>query len=256
MSAVAALRSFTLRRRLTGVGLLPSLAIALVPSGIAVILAWRGGGAPLDDYLRLMAPLCLSFVLPFVAMFMTLPILGELYEKGAMGYLYTRPAPRWAPLLGLFQGAFLAALPVLLVATLAPALVLMAWAPGPAVLADWFPMVGGVFATLAVGAMVDTAICVLLGAWSRRSIIWALLVLVVWGSVVGNLPGSLRDTSPHRYLVALLRQWTGIGEGVEVRALPPDPDPPSVAASLAVLAGITVACLFLSWRAARRRDIL
>ncbi len=256
MSAVSAFRAFTLRRRLRGLGLAPSLAVALIPTGIAALIAWRGAGTPLDDYLRYAAPLCLSFVLPFVAMFTTLPILGELYDKGAMGYVYTRPAPRWAPLLGLFQGALLAMLPVMLLSALGPALVMMVLDQGATGLADWLPAVGGVAATLAVGAVVYTAICVLLGVWSRRSILWALLVLVVWGSVVGNLPGSLRDTSPHRYLTALLRQWGNIDPQVDLVVLPLDPEPPAVGLSLAMLAGITLLSLYLSWRASRRRDIL
>ena len=256
MGAVAACGAFTRRRRLGGLGLAPSGAVALIPTGIAALIAWRGAGTPLDDYQRYAAPLCLSFVLPFVAMFTTLPILGELYDKGAMGYVYTRPAPRWAPLLGLFQGALLAMLPVMVLSALGPALVMMLLDRGATGIAEWLPAVGGVAAALTVGTVVDTAICVLLGVWSRRSILWALLVLVVWGSVVGNLPGSLRDTSPHRYLTALLRQWGNIDPQVDLIVLPVDPEPPSAGVALAALGATTVLCLFLSWRASRRRDIL
>ncbi|RMH00774.1 MAG: hypothetical protein D6702_13085 [Planctomycetota bacterium] len=253
MNAVAALRSYVLRRRLGGVGSLPGLAVALVPAGIAAAVAWHGEVDARALYLRLAGPLGLGFVLPFLSMFATLPVFGELWDRGAVGYVFTRPVPRWAPLLGIHQGAVLAGLPAALLAAAAPAAVLSAVGPPPAT--GWLEPVAAVFAVLAAGLVVDCALCVLLGAWSRRAILWAMFVLVVWGSVVGNLPGSLRGASPHRYLAALFRHWTGIGAD-ELRGLPPDPEPPTAPICLLVLAGITVAALFLAWRAARRRDIL
>lgn len=256
MSAVAALRSYTLRRRLGGAGAVPALAVALVPAAIAAIAAWHGVEHPLRDYGRFVAPLCLSLVLPFVAMFTTLPILGELHEKGAIGYLYTRPCARWRPLLGIYQGAVLASLPALLVAAGLPAVILALAGDGESGAAAWLGKAGGVAGALAAGAVVDVAICLLLGVWSRKAVLWALLVLILWGSVVGNLPGSLRDASPHRYLAALLRVWGGIGPQVDVLVLPSDPSPPPTPLALAALAGTTALCLLLSWRAALRRDIL
>jgi ABC-2 type transport system permease protein len=255
MSATAAIRAFALRRRLGGLGLLPSLGIALVPAAIALVIGLRGSTDPVDDYLRYVVPLCLSFVLPFIAMFTTLPVLGEFYEKGAVGYLLTRPTPRWALPLGMFQGSVLAMLPVTLVVGLVPA-VLLAVMGQPTEPQAWTAAAAGVTGTLVVATLVDVAICVLLGIWSRRSILWAMFFLLMWGSVVGNLPGALRGASPHRYLGALLRKWGNIPPSVDLIVLPYDPAPPSPALSLTVLGAFVVACLFLGWRAARRRDIL
>ncbi len=256
MSAVLPLAGFMLRQRLRGLRSLPTLAVASIPAVIpALAIASGAEGEPLQIYGRFLAPMCLYFVLPFVAMFTMLPTLGAMHEKGAVAYLYTRPCPRWGSMVGLWLGGLVAMLPALLLGALAPALVLGSSLPGEGGFLDWCAPVTGLAAVLAVGAAAYGAICLFLGVWSRRALLWALFVLMGWGSIAGAVPGTLRATSPHRYLFALMRSWCGFENGWE-GLVPPDPSPPADLLSLAVLAGICALALLLAWRAALRRDIL
>ena len=124
--ALASLRHYAFRRRLLGWKLLPSVAVALLPSIVAFVFSsvaptGRGAPTPYRLYGEYLAPVCLYFVAPFISMLTMLPVAGELYERGAIGYLVTRPAPRWVHVFGLYQGGVLAMVPLMLLAAVLPA---------------------------------------------------------------------------------------------------------------------------------------
>ncbi len=252
--AVRAMSAFAFRRRLSGLGALPNLAVAAIPTLVAVVAVIFSTDDPFGLYGDYIVPLCIYFVIPFMSMFTMLPILGELYEQGAMAYVVTRPVPRWAPLLGLFQGSFLAMLPTLVLSALLPGLILAFSGEGIAT-GLWLKRVGGLVAVLTVGGFSYGAVCLFLGVWSRRSILWALGLLIGWGAVIGGLPGDLRTTSPHRYLMGLADSWCKVNSRWS-GMFTPEPDPPGVLASLTVLGLGSLAFFALAWLACRRRDIL
>ena len=256
MSGIGALRAYALRRSLRGFRLLAPLGIALLPTVVAVfaVLFPNHGQHGFDIYLKIIVPLALYFVLSFVAMFGMLPVLAELYAKGRVGYVYTRPSARWVPLFGLLQGAWLGSLVPLAVGAAAPAVVLALGLPDP-FYQPWLGTVLPLCGLLAIGSLAYGSVFLFLGVWSKQAVIWALGVSVVWGSVVGSLPGSMRMWSLHHYLLGLARNWCGVKE-VQVGIFPPTADPPSTWLSLTVLFGVSAAFLFLSWRIARRRDVM
>lgn len=258
MSGLGALRAYALRRSLRGFRLLAPLGIALMPTLVAVVFVeFRPEHTTMtgfDLYQKVIVPLNLYFVLSFVAMFGMLPVLAELYAKGRIGYLYTRPAARWVPLLGLMQGAWLGSLPALLVGALLPVPVLALGAPDP-FRQPWAQTALASCAILALGGMAYGAVFLFLGVWSKRAVIWALFLSVVWGSLVGSLPGSMREWSLHHYLFGLARAWCDVTE-VRSGAFPMAADPPGTVTSLAVLFGVTAVFLFLSWQVARKRDVM
>ncbi len=258
MSAMAPLRAYALRRSLKGFRLLAPLGIALMPTLIAVMFVnFRPDSVTttgFDLYKTVIVPLNLYFVLSFVAMFGMLPVLAELYAKGRIGYLYTRPVPRWVPLVGLMQGAWLGSLPALMVGALLPAPILAMYAPDT-FHQPWLATAAASCAILALGSMAYGAIFLFLGVWSKRSVIWALFISVIWGSVVGSLPGSMREWSLHHYLFGLAREWCDVKE-IKSGAFPMADDPPGTVMSLTVLFGVTAIFLLLSWQVARRRDVM
>lgn len=250
--AVRALRQYALRRRFRGMKSLPSLAIAAVPVFVAAVMIWVGENS-YENYGRFIVPMAIYFVLPFVAMLTVLPLIGELYDNDAIGYLYTRPAPRWAPLLGIYQGALLAMLPPLLIAALIPGLALMITGAGGST-GDWLMRMGGLSAILVLGGIAYGAICLFFAVWSRRAIIWSIFALFGWGVVFGGLPGNIRRTSPHQYLIGLSREWCDVENAFGGMFLP-DPDPPGVTTSLIVLGIGSIVFILLAARAAKRRDV-
>ena len=257
--AMSAMRQYAWKRRLLGWKALPSAAVALIPSLLAFVFVQTAldepqAPTPFRLYGEFLAPMCLYFVVPFVAMLTMLPILSELYERGAVGYLVTRPAPRWSTLLGLYQGGCLAMLPILVVGAVVPALILSPISQGIEA-RFWLQRVAGLSGVLVLGGAAYGAICLFLGVWSKKALIWAFGLLLGWGAVAGSITGPLRVTSLHRYLFALLRDWIDI-QNAWTGFYVPDPDPPTVASSLVMLVLATALFLALGNWAIRRRDIL
>ncbi len=250
-SVLRVLAGHSLRRRLGGWRFLGALALAALP-GLQLILTWRFG----DDvelfpiYRSYVVPLCLYFLTPFATMLTMLPVVGELYESGAVGYLYTRPTPRWASLLGLYLGAEAALVLVLAFGAFAPALFGLTVEPG----GDWLRVAFGLWAALALGGLAYGALCLFLGVWSRRAILWALFVLVFWGAALGSLPGSLRSWSLHHYLFGLVRHWCDVEDAFS-GMFPPIDSPPGVLRSVLVLLAAAAVGLGLTSALAERKDV-
>lgn len=256
-NAIAATMTLSLRRRVGGTRFLGALAVALLPTlNLVLDLAFNGPNPrQFELYLEVIVPLCFYFVTPVVTMMTMLPVLGELYERGAVAYLYTRPLPRWAPLLGLYLGGVAATLLLFFAAAFVPAAIGAA-SGGAAAAARWLLVAAGLFATLALAALAYGAVCLFLGIWSRRAILWALFLLLVWGALIGSLPGSLRVTSLHYYLFGLAREWCGVPDVAFSGIFPPVADPPTATAAVLVLLATTAAFLLLAARTAERRDVI
>lgn len=254
--AVGAVFNWSLRRRVGGARFLGALAVALLPGlNIALNVAFRGGDEDLFSiYLRYVVPMCLYFVTPFVTMMTMLPLLGELYDKGSIGYLYTRAAPRWVPLLGLYSGGVSVMLILFAAAAFVPAAI-GAFATQGTPPMVWLGVAIGLFGALALAAIAYGAVCLFLGVWTKRAILWAAFLLVFWGVAIGSVPGSLRATSLHHYLFGLVRKWCGVTD-TWTGMFPPVSDPPGVALSMLVLLGTALAFFLLAARTAERRDVL
>lgn len=260
MTAMIASRNWSLRRALIGRRTLPALFISLLPALIVAIGAWAGAWDgerdAFTDFGFSIAPLCLYFVLPMLCMFTVLPTVGELYESGSISYLWTRPSPRWKILLGIHQGSLLAFLALTAIGISANALIMAtADSNSPASTGDWISRAFGLWAVMGVGAATYGAVCLLFAVWSKRSALWSIGLLIGWGAIVGALPGSLRNTSPHRYLFGLLRDWCGI-KNVQEGFFVPDASPPSTFLSLTALLVVMLFALWLSTLAAKNRDVL
>ncbi|MDP7061957.1 MAG: hypothetical protein QF489_03370 [Planctomycetota bacterium] len=255
MSAIYATTIFSLRRRTLGLRLLAPIAVVLLPTLVLVLaLAFSTTNPALELYRQYLVPLTLYFVLPFVTMFMMLPVLSELYDRGAIGYIYTRPVPRWQPLMGMFLGGWLGMLPVFLIGSIVPA-VICGLAEPEVRMSTWFNLVFGVTGVLAIASLAYGAICVFLGVWSKRAIIHAFVILVILGSVLGSLPGEGQQYSLHYYLIGLAHEWCGITDSA-TDLFPPVTEMPSVFKSLMVIFGTTIVAMFMTSSAAKSRDVL
>ncbi len=254
INAIKSLAAFTWNSRMKNAGVLVFTAIALIPA-ILSFLAIRYGVedfSPIVFLREYIVPINVYFTLPFIALFLTLPTVASLYEKGAIAYIFTRPVPRWACVAGILLGSILSATPLLLLAALAPSLVLGIFTP------DSFGEVmnlGLMHSLLLILSVIPyCALCVLLAIWSKKPLLWAAFLLFFWGTVVGSLPGDAKIWSLHHYVMGLAKSMCGI-EKVATGLLPPSATPPSDGLSVLVLIVITVVMLYLAQLAAKKRDV-
>ncbi|MBC8370100.1 MAG: ABC transporter permease [Planctomycetes bacterium] len=255
IDAVKSLAAFTWRSRMQSAGIFVFIALALIPAAICFVAFKFGNSAPGDELVLLreyVVPINIYLTLPFIVIFLTLPTVGSLYEKGAIAYMFTRPTPRWVCVFGLFVGSFISTLPLLLISALAPSLVCTLFADADT--GDLFNIAFMQSLLLAVAALPYIALCLLLAFWSKKSLLWASFFLFFWGSVIGSLPGSAKLWSIHHYVMGLAKSWCDIDK-VASGLIPPSDDPPLNIVSLVVLLGMCCVFIYLAQLAAKKRDI-
>jgi len=254
MNAITAVARFSFWRRASGLKLLGPSLVALLPCLMMAIILLEEPIDAFDLYRDYMVPATLYFVLPLVCMFIMLPVLSELYEKGSIGYLYTRPAPRWKMLVGMYLGAFAATLPVFFIGVAGPMLLGLA-SSDSASFGEWISLSLAIFAILAIAGLAYGSICIFIGVKTKRPIIWAFVVLLGLGSTMGSLPGAGQEFSLHYYLISLAYKWCGI-TGSKTDLFSPLESVASVPESLFILFATSAAMMAFTAVAARQRDVL
>jgi len=255
INAVKSLAAFTWRSRMRNAGVVVFAIISLIPaiiSFIAIQYADKAIENPILFLREYIVPINVYFTLPFIALFLTLPTVASLYEKGAISYIFTRPVPRWACVSGVLVGSIISAAPLLLIAALAPSLVFGIFRP------ESFGEVMNIglmhSLLLIISVIPYSALCVLLAIWSKKPLLWAAFFLFFWGTIVGSLPGEAKMWSLHHYVMGLAKSMCGIDK-VATGLLPPSATPPSNLLSILVLIAVTAAMLYLAQLSAKKRDV-
>lgn len=253
-----AIASLSFRSRLRGWRLAGIGLFAALPGLFAVLYllfaneASRRARPSFEMLSEMVAPFLITVLAPVASLSLALPALGDHYQNGTMTYLVTRPLSRGRLVAGSWLGTAAVIAVILLVAAVLPASIL---APTSAISIGHWALRAGLIALLAIlSALPYSAICLFIGAWTKRGAIWALAVLFGWEGLVGSLPGGLRSWSIRRYANAIQREWIGLSEHNQLAAS--DSSPPGVLHALLVLAGTTILFLILTRQAIRRRDIL
>jgi ABC-type transport system involved in multi-copper enzyme maturation permease subunit len=181
------------RRMLTAVGLL------MLPAAVAALLAAFGkwGAGVFDQVLEI----DLAFLVPFLPAMMLGATVGDELDRGTAGFLFVRPAPRAALLLG----RLVAVLPIVLgAAAVALALGFVALHlrfPGDLVRA--LPHLGTAAVVVLGGLVLYSVLALGGGAVFRKRPVVALMVILVIDGALARSPVMLRLLSPAHHLRAL-----------------------------------------------------
>jgi ABC-type transport system involved in multi-copper enzyme maturation permease subunit len=227
---------------------------ALLPAGIALLVAGfarrssSGELAVAGGWMVLV-----QVVVPLCALVLGSAAVAEEVEDRTITYLFTRPMPRAALLLGRF-----AAIAVVLLCVLALGTELFLQAAGRASRAG--PAIdagvrGPLYAAVLCGGLVYGALAAALGAFVRHPIVVGLGYAFAVEGFLANLPGRNQALAVQHHLRSLIAAhgspaW-GKVEGFASQAFEPG------ATALTVLAAITVLALALgAWRLTRREFVL
>jgi ABC-type transport system involved in multi-copper enzyme maturation permease subunit len=195
----------------------------------------------------------LRFTVPVLAAFYGTALMADEVEDKTITYLFTRPIPRGAVLIGKYL-AYLAC--TILVVLPSVVLVYLLVVPiGGSLGAAFLPFVTDL-GLLVLGLMVYGAFFALVGARLKRPLLVGLIFVIGWEPAILLVPGYLKRFTVAHYLQALVPH-----------ALPADGtlsllqsifrEVPSVATSLTWLAVIWALCLALAvWAVERREYVL
>lgn len=190
------------------------------------------------------------FAVPVLGVFYGTSLIADEVEDKTITFLFTRPIPRGAILVGKYLAYMTCTVFVVL----------------PAVVIIWLlivPMGGSLGANfinlakdlglLALGLAVYGALFAWAGAALKRPLLSGLLFVIGWEPLVAALPGSLRRLSVSYYL-----------EGLVPHAMPQNSalsliqdifrQAPSLSESMIWLAIILIGCLWLAARTVTRRE--
>jgi ABC-type transport system involved in multi-copper enzyme maturation permease subunit len=190
------------------------------------------------------------FSVPVLAVFYGTSLIADEVDDRTITYLFSRPIPRGAVLVGKYL-AYLACTTCVVL----PAVVLV-WlliVPIGGDLGPGFPDLLKDLGLLAVGLAVYGALFSWMGAALKRPLLVGLIYIFVWESFVLAVPGNLKRLSVGHYLQGLVPHTmpsdspVGLLQAI-MREIP------SLGESLFWLAGILLVCLWLAARAVARRE--
>jgi ABC-type transport system involved in multi-copper enzyme maturation permease subunit len=174
-------------------------ALLMLPAAAALLLAGLGrwGAGVFDQLLEI----DLAFLAPFLPAMLLGATVGDELDRGTAGFLFVRPAPRAALLLGKLA----AVLPALL--TAAAASLVLGFVALHARFPEDLPRALPHLATAAVvvlgGILLYSVLALGAGAAFRKRPVAALLVLLVLDGALAHAPVMLRLVAPAHHLRTL-----------------------------------------------------
>lgn len=230
--------------------------MALVVRGITAI---SGNEGMTVERVQVSGPVMFGFMIWMFFVRFSVPVLGVFYgtsliadevEDKTITYLFTRPIPRGAVLAGKYLAYLACTMCVVL-----PSVVLV-WllvVPIGGQLGTSFPDLITDLGLIALGLAVYGAVFALIGCTFKRPLLFGLVFVFGWETVVLAIPGYLKRFSVAFYVQGLVPHTMpndsamSLLQGV-MREIPSLPE------SLAWMAIIEAGCLWLAMRAVSRRE--
>jgi ABC-type transport system involved in multi-copper enzyme maturation permease subunit len=197
--------------------------------------------------------LYLRFVVPVLGAFYGTSLMSDEVEDRTITYLFTRPIPRGAIIIGKYL-AYLVCTELVVLPSLTAAYLLLVPVGGGSIGAT-FPVLMADLGILALGLAVYGAVFALIGALVPRPLVAGLLLVFGWEQVALLVPGYLRRFTVAHYL-----------QGLVPHSMPQDDTvaaiqslfmaPPSTTSSLAAIFLITAVALWLAVLTVERREYI
>ena len=197
----------------------------------------------------------LSFSVPLLGVFYGTSLVADEVEDKTITYLFTRPVPRGAVLVGKYL-AYLVCAGLLVL----PSVMLVFFLVTPLLgggIGAGFPDLLKDLALLATGLAVYGALFALVGAVFKRPLLTGLVFIFGWEPIVIVVPGYMKRFTVSYYLQGLAPHampQDGAVTGLVLQALQANEMLPSAAVGAAGLAVIAFGGLGLAVRLVRRRE--
>jgi ABC-2 type transport system permease protein len=242
--------------------LILATVIVMMPVMVPLLLAFLSKSAYAEQgnevFVRLVERLQINSLAPLLGLFFASMLIGEDVEQQTLPYVLTRPIPRSAWVLGryvayLFISVAILSTSIFLTFAACTALAGIAFRqPDLLLLAQYLGV--GVVALAAYGAVM-----MLLGAATKRPIVYGVLLLYGWQRLALIVPGLVDFLTIEKYTNAMLPALaTQVGMQVAVQSILGEYNKQVFAVSAltagATLAGVTLFCLAASVYVVRHRE--
>jgi len=221
----------------------------LLPDSTLRINGAAVGGAAIFGIMMWL--LYVRFIVPVLGVFYGTSLIADEVDDKTITYLFTRPIPRGAILLGKYL-AYLACTTLLIL----PSVVLVYFlvvSLGEGGIGRSFPQLLGDLGMLAAGLAAYGALFAAVGARLKRPLVIGLVFAFGWEPGVLLFPGYLKRLTVAYYLQALVPHAMPDDSTITV-LLQAFREVPGIASSLVALAVITGATLWMAMRWVSRRE--
>jgi ABC-type transport system involved in multi-copper enzyme maturation permease subunit len=195
--------------------------------------------------------LYIRFILPILGVFYGTSLIADEVDDKTITYLFTRPIPRSAVLLGKYL-AYLACTVLLVLPSVMLVYFLIVPVGGGSIAAA-FPSLVMDFGMLIVGLAAYGAVFALVGARIKRPLVVGLVFAFGWEPTVLLFPGYLKRATVAYYLQALVTHEMPQDSAVSL-LMQVFHEVPSVWVSLLCLGAIVAVTLYLAGRAVEQRE--
>jgi ABC-2 type transport system permease protein len=195
--------------------------------------------------------LYLRFIVPVLGAFYGTALISDELEDRTITYLFTRPIPRGAIIIGKYL-AYLVCTELVVLPSLTAAFFLIVPVGGGSI-GEAFPLLAADLGILALGLAVYGAVFALIGALVPRPLVAGLLLVFGWEQVALLVPGYLRRFTVAHYLQSLVPHAMPQNDTVAaIQSL--FSAPLSVWFSITSLAAIALIALWLAALTVSRRE--
>jgi ABC-2 type transport system permease protein len=204
------LRQMVMARRTVLLVLLAAAPAALTLLVVAV--AWLRAGIsppPPADLLRAQSGFFLRILMPLAAILYGGAVIADEVEAGTFVYIWARPVPRWA----LVLGRSLAAATATALVACTGVLLMGAASMTAGMRVRLFLQLPQALGAVCLAALAYAALFAAFGSWFRRSMVAGLLWALIWENIVAYVPGGVRYMTISHYARSLfpyVRENTGI----------------------------------------------
>jgi ABC-2 type transport system permease protein len=195
--------------------------------------------------------LFIRFIVPVLGVFYGTSLIADEVEDKTITYLFTRPIPRRAVLLGKYL-AYLACTVLLVLPSVMLVFFLIVPTGGGSIGAA-FPSLLADLGMLVVGLAAYGAVFALVGTRLKRPLVVGLVFAFGWEPAVLLFPGYLKRLTVAYYMQALVTHEMPQDSSMSLLLLIFH-EVPSVAVSLSVLTAVVAMALWLSGRAVEERE--
>ena len=195
--------------------------------------------------------LYIRFIVPILGVFFGTSLIADEVEDKTITYLFTRPIPRSAVLLGKYLAYVVCTVLLVLPSVILVFFLIVPMGGGS--IAREFPSLVTDLAMLALGLVAYGAVFALVGTRMKRPLITGLVFAFGWEPAVLLFPGYLRRLTVAYYLQALVKHEMPQDSATSV-LLQLFHEVPSVATSLLGLAVIVGLSLWSAGRAVENRE--
>jgi hypothetical protein len=195
--------------------------------------------------------LYIRFIIPVLGVFYGTALIADEVDDKTITYLFTRPIPRGAVLVGKYLAYLVST--VLLVLPSVMLVFFLVVPIGGGTIAGAFPSLIADFGMLTAGLIAYGAVFAFVGARLKRPLVTGLVFAFGWEPAILLFPGYLKRFTVAYYLQALVTHEMPQDSAISM-LMQAFQEIPSVATSLASLAVIVGATLWAAGRAVETRE--